>query len=198
VGSPARSRVCRHANRRLPSDRSSWDAVGEQIIQFNDRSLAMSYPNRPYLSSASVALACFITGYATLTLPATSATDAGANSSTVAQDKVNFYLYRDPNIKVPVTTTLAVNGKEIEVTKRTTCGHWEVNPGTYDISSESPSHSTVRIVAEAGKSYYVWQEVKISMGLLPTNELHVVDADTGRRGVLACGRFLETAPVETP
>src|SRR5208282_3172711 len=106
--------------------------------------------------------------------------------------------YRDPNIRVAVTTKLSVNGKEVEATKRTTCGHWEVNPGTYDISSESESASTVRIVAEAGKSYYVWQEVKITMGYLPTNELHVVDADTGRRGVRACGSFLETKPVETP
>ena len=160
----------------------------------------MSYPNKRYLSSASVALACFITGYATLTLSATSETDARGKSSTGAQDKVNLYLYRDPNIKVAVTTTLSVNGKEVEVTKRTTCGHWEVNPGTYDISSESPSHSTVRIVAEAGKSYYVWQEVKVSTGGygFPTNELHVVDADTGRRGVKACKSFLETAPQKTP
>ena len=160
----------------------------------------MSYQNRPYLSSASVALACFITGYGTLTLSATSETDAPNKSSTVAQDKANLYLYRDPNIKVAVTTKLSVNGKEVEATKRTTCGHWEVNPGTYDISSESPSASTVRIVAEAGKSYYVWQEVKVPMAGygFPTNELHVVDADTGRRGVRACGSFLETKPVETP
>jgi hypothetical protein len=160
----------------------------------------MSYANRPYLSSASVALACFITSYATLTLSATSETDTGGKSSTGAQDKVNFYLYRDPNIKVAVTTTLSVNGKEVGATKRNTCGHWEVNPGTYDISSESPSHSTVRIVAEAGKSYYVWQEVKVSNGGygFPTNELHVVDADTGRRGVKACRSFLEAKPVKTP
>ena len=158
----------------------------------------MSYQNRPYLSSACVALACIISGYATLTLSATSETDPHGKSSTVAQDKANLYLYRDPNIKVAVTTKLSVNGKEVEATKRTTCGHWEVNPGTYEISSESPSASTVRIVAEAGKSYYVWQEVKVSSMGLPTNELHVVDGDTGRRGVKACGSFLETKPVETP
>ena len=156
----------------------------------------MSYQNRPYLSFASVALACLITGCATSTPSATSETDARARLSTVAQDKANLYLYRDPNIKVAVTTKLSVNGKEVEATKRTTCGHWEVNPGTYDISSESPSASTVRIVAEAGKSYYVWQEVKVSLGGygFPTNELHLVDGETGRRGVLACASFLETAP----
>ena len=160
----------------------------------------MSYQNRPDLSSASIALACILTSYATLTLSATSETDTGGKSATVAQGKVNFYLYRDPNIKVAVTTTLSVNGKEVGVTKRNTCGHWEVNPGTYDISSESPSHSTVRIVAEAGKSYYVWQEVKVSNGGygFPTNELHIVDDDTGRRGVKACKSFLETKPVKTP
>jgi hypothetical protein len=160
----------------------------------------MSYRNRAYLSSASLALACFVTGYATLTLSATSETDARGKSSTVAQDKVNLYLYRDPNIKVAVTTKLSVNGKEVEATKRTTCGHWQVDPGTYEISSESSSASTVRIVAEAGKSYYVWQEVKVPLAGygFPINELHVVDADTGRRGVKACKSFLETKPVGTP
>jgi len=158
----------------------------------------MSYQDRPYVSSASVALACTINGYATLTLSATSATDTRDKSSAVAQDKANLYLYRDPNIKVPVTTKLSVNGKEVEATKRTKCGHWEVNPGTYEVSSESASASTVRIVAEAGKSYYVWQEVKVSAMGLPTNELHVVDGDTGRRGVKACGTFLETKPAKTP
>lgn len=156
----------------------------------------MSYQNRSYLSSASVALACFITGYATLTLSATSETDAPGKSSTGAQDKADVYLYRDPNVKVAVTTTLSVNGKVVEVTKRTTCGHWKVNPGTYDVRSESPSASTIRIVVEAGKSYYVWQEVKVPMAGygFPTNELHVVDSETGRRGVKACKSFLETAP----
>ena len=93
--------------------------------------------NTLYVRFAVVALACFIAGYATLSLSATSETDAPGKSSTVAQDKANIYLYRDPNIKVAVTTKLSVNGKEVEATKRNTCGHWEVNPGTYDISSAS-------------------------------------------------------------
>jgi hypothetical protein len=160
----------------------------------------MSYQNRPYLSFAIVALACFITGCATPTPSATSDMDARPKSSTVAQDtdKANLYLYRDPKIRVPVTTKLSVNGKVVEATIRTQCGHWEVNPGTYDIRSDSESASTVHIIAEAGKSYYVWQEVKVGATLDATNELHVVDEDTGRRGVLACWRFLETKPVESP
>ena len=156
----------------------------------------MSYQNRPYLCFASVALACLITGCTTPTPSATSDADVHGRLSTVAQDKANLYLYRDPSIKVAVTTKLSVNGKEVEATKRTTCGHWEVNPGTYEISSESSSGSGVRIVAEAGKSYYIWQEVKVPLAGygFPINELRVVDSDTGRRGVMACTSFLETAP----
>jgi len=156
----------------------------------------MSYQNRPHLCFASVALACLITGCTTPTPSATSDADVHGRLSTVAQDKANLYLYRDPSIKVAVTTKLSVNGKEVEATKRTTCGHWEVNPGTYEISSESSSGSGVRIVAEAGKSYYIWQEVKVPLAGygFPINELRVVDSDTGRRGVMACTSFLETAP----
>lgn len=111
----------------------------------------MSHGKRPYLSATSVALACFISGYATLTRSATSETDAG-KSPTIAQNKANFYLYRDPAIRVAVTTKLSANGKEVDATKHNSCGHWVVDPGTYDISSESTSGSTVHVVAEAGKS----------------------------------------------
>ena len=159
---------------------------------------SMPSHNTLYVGFAVVALACFIAGYATLTLSATTETDAPGKASTLAQEKADIYLYRDPNIKVAVTTKLSANGKEVEATKRNTCGHWEVNPGTYDIRSESPSASTVHIVAEAGKSYYVWQEVKVNAIGLATNELHVVDGDTGRRGLKACRNFLETAPAKTP
>lgn len=158
----------------------------------------MSYQTRPYLRSARVVLACAVTGYAALALSATSETDAGSKSSAAAQDKVNFYLYRDPKINVPVTTKLSVNGKEVAATRHNSCGHWEVNPGTYDITSESASASTVHIVAEAGKTYYVWQEVKVSPMGAATNVLHVVDAETGKRGVKACPSFLETKPVANP
>jgi hypothetical protein len=157
----------------------------------------MSNQARPYPSSASVVLACVVIGYTALTLAATSDTNAGGKAPAAAQGKANFYLYRDPKINVAITTKLSVNGKEISATKHTTCGHWEVNPGTYDITSESASASTVRVVAEAGKSYYIWQEVKVSpMGA--TNLLHVVDAETGQRGVKACTSFLETKPAATP
>jgi hypothetical protein len=157
----------------------------------------MSCQNRLCLGAASVALASFIGGHATLTLSATSETDAG-ELPRVAQNKANFYLYRDPNIRVVVTTKLAANGKEVDATKHNSCGHWVVDPGTYDISSESASASTVHIVAQAGKSYYVWQDVKVSAMGLPTNELHVVDADTGRRGLSKCTKVLEASPAKTP
>ena len=157
----------------------------------------MSNQTRPYLSSARLMLACVVTGYAALALSATSDTDAGSKSSAAAQGKVNFYLYRDPKISVPITTKLSVNGKEVAATRHNSCGHWEVNPGTYDITSESAGASTVHIVAEAGKTYYVWQEVKVGVAGA-TNVLHVVDAETGKRGVKACPSFLETKPVANP
>lgn len=63
----------------------------------------MPCQNISYVRLGIVALACFITGCATLAPPATSEMDARGKSFAVAQGNANIYVYRNENIGGAVT-----------------------------------------------------------------------------------------------
>ena len=136
--------------------------------------------------------ACIMAGCAVAPVAAPEM-DARGKSFAVAQSKANIYLYRNENLSA-APMNVAVNSADAGATGRATYFLWEVDPGTYDISSGSENTSSVRIVAEGGKSYYVWQQVKIDRSLflldivVAGSDLHVVDEDTGRWGVSECSR----------
>lgn len=151
----------------------------------------------PYARFSVVALACLVVGCATIGPPATPEMDTSGKSFTVAPGKANIYLYRNENLSAEALQ-ISVNGKAAGATGRATYILWQVDPGTYDISSGSADTSTAHIVAEPGKSYYVWQQVKIDRSLyllgivIPGSDLHVVNDETGRWGVSECTRIQST------
>jgi hypothetical protein len=120
--------------------------------------------------------------------------DAHAKSFIVAEGKANIYLYRNENLSADAMK-IFVNGKEVGATGRSTYFLWEVDPGTYNISADAANTSTARIVAEPGKSYYVWQQVRVDRSLfllgivIAGSDLHVVGDETGRWGVSECTRL---------
>lgn len=127
-----------------------------------------------------------VTGCASV--PMTSSDDdAKAKSFTVRSGKANIYLYRNEVFGAALKMTVSVNGKVAGQTASKTYFLWEVDPGIYDISSIAENTSTVKLIAEAGKSYFIWQEMK--MGLFAArSELKQVDDDTGRKAVAECTR----------
>lgn len=141
-----------------------------------------------------VALAFLVTGCATMAPPATPEMDAHAKSFIVAEGKANIYLYRNENLSADAMR-IFVNGKEVGATGRSTYFLWEVDPGTYNISADAANTSTARIVAEPGKSYYVWQQVRVDRSLFllgivsAGSDLQVVGDETGRWGVSECTRL---------
>ena len=64
---------------------------------------------------------------------------------------------------------------------------FEVAPGRHEVSSVTENTSTVYVTAEAGKAYFVWQEVKMGM-FAAGSKLQEVDDATGRKGVAECKR----------
>src|SRR5208282_3753021 len=126
-----------------------------------------------------IALACLITGCATIGPPTAAEVDARGKSFSVAQGKANIYLYRNENLSADALR-VSVNGKPAGATGRSTYILWEVDPGTYDISAGSAAASTAHIVAEPGKSYYIWQQVTIDRSfyllgiVIAGSDLHVV------------------------
>lgn len=154
----------------------------------------MSSLNMLHVRFPIIALAYLVTGCAPMASPATSEMDARGRSFAVAEGKANIYLYRNENLSAE-TMRVSINGKAAGATGRATYFLWEVDPGVYDISAGSENTSNVHIVAEPGKSYYIWQEVTIDrrfflLGIvIAGSNLHVVDDDTGRWGVSECTRL---------
>ena len=154
----------------------------------------MPSPHAPHVQLSIAALAFLVTGCATMAPPATPEMDAHAKLFIVAQGKANIYLYRNENLSADAMR-ISVNGKEVGATGRSTYFLWEVDPGTYDIGADTANTSTAHIVAEPGKSYYVWQQVKVDRRFFPLgiviagSDLHVVGDETGRWGVSECTRL---------
>jgi len=154
----------------------------------------MPSPSAPQVQLSIVALVLLVTGCATTAPQATPEMDARAKSFTVAQGKANIYLYRNENLSAD-PMSVSVNGKQAGATGRSTYFLWEVDPGTYDISADVANTATAHIVAESGKSYYVWQQIKVDrrwflLGIVTAgSDLRVVDDVTGRWGVSECTRL---------
>ena len=61
----------------------------------------------------------------------------------------------------------------------------QVTPGKHVLVSKTENDVSLAIDAEAGKNYFVWQEVK--MGIWSArSSLHLVDEKTGEDGVNKC------------
>lgn len=113
--------------------------------------------------------------------------DAQGKRFAVNADKSNIYVYRNEGFGGAITMTVSLDGKVAGQSGPQTYFMWEVAPGSHEIASHAEDVSTLKLTTEAGKSYYVWQEVK--MGLwMARSLLQQVDEETGRKGVLECKR----------
>jgi len=113
--------------------------------------------------------------------------DTEAKNFTVRTDKASIYLYRNEVFGGAIPLTVALDGKVAGQTGPQTYFLWEVEPGPHEVSSISENTSTLALDTEAGKAYYIWQEVK--MGLwMARSLLQEVDEETGRKGVSECKR----------
>ena len=113
--------------------------------------------------------------------------DAKAKTFSVNPSKSSIYLYRNENFGGAIPLTVSLDGKMAGQTAAKTYFLWEVDPGSHEIGSHAENVTTLKLNTEAGKPYYVWQEVK--MGLwMPRSQLQQVDEETGRKAVLECKR----------
>ena len=123
--------------------------------------------------------------------------DLQAKSSTARPDKARIYVYRDETIGFAVPMTLALDGRAAGRTAGQTYLMWDVEPGAHAIASYAEDTATLTLQTEPGKSYYVWQEVKIGFWKA-RSRLHAVDEIPGRKAVVGCdlGELAE-APQKT-
>ena len=59
----------------------------------------------------------------------------------------------------------------------------QVTPGSHTITSKSENDATLTFSTEAGKNYYVWQEVKMGL-LMARSKLSQVSEEEGKQGVM--------------
>ncbi|HXP02220.1 MAG TPA: DUF2846 domain-containing protein [Luteibacter sp.] len=108
-------------------------------------------------------------------------------------DKAVVYVYRDEllggAIKMPVKVDDLVAGQ----TGPKSFLQLALSPGHHTIASLSEKDVALPIDVEAGKSYYVWQEVKMGV-MVARSALHLVSADVGQSGIRKCDLLQTEAP----
>lgn len=131
-----------------------------------------------------VFLSVLLSGCATAPLGSPQA-DAQAKSFAVVPGKSNIYLYRNEVMGFAFGIGVELDGKAVGKTGAKTYLAMEVSPGKHTIVSKAENDETLDVVTEAGKNYFVWQEVKVGL-LTPRSKLHLVDDETGKAAVKEC------------
>jgi hypothetical protein len=108
--------------------------------------------------------------------------DSKAKMFAPAPGKASLYIYRNETFGAAVPMAVSLNGKTLGQTAAKTYFHLNLNPGKYNVESTAENVSNITVATEAGKNYFVWQEVKMGMWMA-RSLLHEVDERTGRAGV---------------
>lgn len=110
------------------------------------------------------------------------AADAKAKTFANSPDQASFYIYRNEFMGAAIRMSVQVDGKPIGKTGPKTYFAFKLEPGVHTFVSSAENDSMLQVNAEAGKVYYVWQEVK--MGIMSAgSKLQLVDPVTGQSGV---------------
>ncbi|BAN33891.1 hypothetical protein SCD_n00042 [Sulfuricella denitrificans skB26] len=109
--------------------------------------------------------------------------DTKAKDFSPVPNKASLYIYRNESMGAAIPMTVSVNGKALGQTAAQTYFRLNLLPGKYNIESHAENVSSFPLPVEAGKNYFVWQEVKMGMWMA-RSLLQQVDEITGRAGVL--------------
>ena len=129
--------------------------------------------------------------------------DAKAKEFSPEPNKASLYVYRNENFGAAIPMTVSVNGKTLGQTAAQTYFRLNIMPGQYTVESYTENVSSLPLSVEAGKNYFVWQEVKMGMWAA-RSMLQQVDESTGRAGVVESKLIASTVldkdivPLNTP
>jgi len=138
--------------------------------------------NRLAIVSTLIATVLFFAGCASVPLAAP-ATDSKSKEFQAPADHASLYIYRNENFGAAIPMTVSLNHRTLGQTAAKTYFHVNVLPGRYTVESTTENVSTLNLNLDAGKNYFVWQEVKMGMWSA-RSALQQVDDTTGRAGVL--------------
>lgn len=122
-----------------------------------------------------------LTGCASVKI-ASQSEDAKAKTFATNPHQATLYIYRNEFMGAAIRMAVELNGKEIGKTGSKTYFAVGVAPGKHTLISKAENDSSLEILTEAGRNYYIWQEVK--MGLLSArSKLQLVTEAQGQAGV---------------
>jgi hypothetical protein len=139
---------------------------------------------RRVLVACSIAIAALTSGCASVPM-ASADNDSKAKTFATAADKANIYVYRNESMGAAIKMPVALNGKLVGDTAAKTFMLLSVAPGKHTLVSKTENDSTLSLDVQAGRNYFVWQEVKMGM-FAARSLLQLVDEAKGRAGVSEC------------
>lgn len=136
-----------------------------------------------FLSTAVVS-ALLLSGCASVPM-ASKDEDAKAKTFSTAADKANVYIYRNENMGAAIKMPVLIDGRSVGDTAANTYILKALEPGKHTLVSKTENDATLDINTEAGKNYFIWQEVKMG-AFAARSALHQVDEAKGKAGVKEC------------
>ena len=127
------------------------------------------------------ALVALVSGCASVAMAPQQA-DASAKTFAVSKETANVYIYRNEVMGAALKFEVAVDGKLLGKTASKTYFLVSLAPGKHTIVSQQDPENKLDITVEAGKNYFVWQEVKMGMWS-GGSKLNLVDEAKGKAGV---------------
>lgn len=138
------------------------------------------------MMSAALLSAALLSGCASVPM-ADATADAQAKQFVAPKDGANLYIYRNETFGTAVKMPVLVDGSAIGDTVAHSYILKQVTPGSHTITSKSENDATLTLSTEAGKNYYVWQEVKMGL-LMARSKLSQVSEEEGKQGVMESKR----------
>ena len=137
---------------------------------------------RNFAAAFSAVLVLLLSGCASVPM-APLDQDSKAKDFSPIPNKASLYIYRNESFGAAIPMTVSVNGKALGQTAAQTYFRLNLTPGKYNVESHAENVSNLSLTTEAGKNYFVWQEVKMGMWMA-RSLLQQTDETTGRAGVM--------------
>lgn len=110
--------------------------------------------------------------------------DAAAKTFKHTEGKANLYVYRNESLGAALKLPVIVDGKVVGDTAANTFMLLTLEPGKHTVLSKSKD-DVLELDLQAGKNYFVWQEIKMGAFSGGTKLQQVSDA-VGQKAVAEC------------
>lgn len=141
---------------------------------------------RKTIIGITLASTILVSGCASVPMAPQEADTALKTFATPTNEKAALYIYRNSFVGQALKKTVTLDGTVIGETANKVYFYKEIAPGEHTLATESEfSDNTLTFNAEAGKSYFVEQYIKMGV-FVGGAGIRMVDEETGKKGVQEC------------